>query len=250
MPAVKTRPEPLATPVTDTATDQVAPVRRRCPISWTAASLAIILLGALAGVFLYNSASNAEQVLVAKHDLVRGHTITTEDLTTLAIAAGQSSDAISAKTPDQVIGQTLTSDVAPGGLITPGLFDTSLIVPEGNALVGVTVKPSNLPAQQLRAGDIVSLVALSSPGAATLTDTTIGPVRAVVSQVKTIANSSDQTVDVYVPTENAQDIAARAAAGLIVITLEANAESPVLPDESSAPAEVDAVQPDEGAVQP
>lgn len=201
------------------ARSNVKPVRTRRSGIWGFAALALLLLGALGGVFLFQTASNATQVFVAAGDIPRGQTIEKEDLTTISIAASQTTTAISATDADEILGTIANVDIPAGGLITRTSTTTGLAVPEGKALIGITLQPGRLPAQQLTAGDNVVLVPIPAQGVADIEVTAADTIPAVVSQVRPIPNSNDVVVDVYVTAQAAPGITSKGAAGSIALYL-------------------------------
>lgn len=207
----------------DTSTQaEIAPVRTRRSGMWLAAAIVLILLGAISGAFLYTTASNTQQVFVSAHAIERGHTIGRDDLTTIALAAGQTTAAIPIVRADEVLGKIAANDIAAGGMLTANDLTTSLPVASGQALVGLELKSSQLPAQTLVAGDKVVIVPVATQ-AATGGITTVDPsttVQGTVSQVRpTTGTTGTVVVDVYVESRSAANVASHAAAGAVAIYL-------------------------------
>lgn len=203
-------------------TAAVPPVRTRRSGIWLAAAIVLILLGAIGGAFVYTTASNTEQVFVAASTIARGDTIERDDLTTIALAAGQTTQAIPVARANDVIGKIATDNIAAGGMITESDLTTTLPVPSGQALVGLELKSSQLPAQALVGGDEIVIVPVATQSA-TGVPTTVDPsttVQATVSQVRTSANTTGTVVvDVYVDARSAANVTSLAAAGGVAIYL-------------------------------
>lgn len=210
---------PDAASASKDASSAVKPVRTRRSGIWGFAALALLLLGALGGIFMFQAASNATQVFAAAGDITRGQTIEKDDLTTISIAAGQNTTAISATKADDILGTVASVDIPAGGLITETSTTTALTVPDGKALIGLTLQPGRLPAQQLTAGDNVILVPVPAQGVADVEVTADQTIPAVVSQVRPIPNSNDVVVDVYVATQAAPGVTSKGAAGSIALYL-------------------------------
>lgn len=213
---------PLAESVAEAAkqpqdTAKAAPVRRRRSPFWAAGSALLILLCVVAGYFLYTGASNATPVFVASTDIPRGSVIDKEDLTTISIAADQTTAAIPATKPDELIGTIASVDIPSGALITKNSTTSELNIPEGKSLVGLTLKPGQLPAQKLKAGDSVVIVPVQLPGAPALEITPEQTIPGVVSQVTSLANTSDVIVDIYVPAQAAPSVASRSGSLAVVL---------------------------------
>lgn len=199
------------------------PVRRRRSPLFGLAVIGLILLSGLAGVIAFNSVSKSTPVFVAKSDIVRGHVITKDDLTTISIAADQDTQAISATKADTVIGQIAAVDIPTGGMVTTSSLTKSLAVPDGKALIGITLQPGKYPAQTLHAGDNVVLVPAQAQGAPPVDITAEQTTPAVVSQVKPVPNTNDVVVDVYVSAAAAPGIASRGASGGLALYLSTGA---------------------------
>lgn len=222
-------PAPPVAAAPEVATEQaptVAPVRTRRSGAWMFASIAVILAGAVAGVFLYNFASSSTDVFVAAREIPRGATITESDLTTMSIAEGQQTAGVTVDEIDTLLGAVASTDIPEGGLVTTGGVNAALTVPDGRAVVGLSLTPAQMPVQQLRPGDQVMLVpAANQAGNAGAIDSS-SAIPAVVSQVSRHADDatistgqSVAVVDVYVSQESAPAVASQAAAGALALYL-------------------------------
>jgi hypothetical protein len=201
--------------------EQIAPVRTRRSWIWLAGAAALIVVGGLLNVFLFTSVGHPDEVFAVSHSIPRGTTLTAGDLTSVALASGQSSPAISTSSPSEVIGNVTTVDLLKGSLITPAAVAATQQVPAGRALVGLSLKASQLPAEPLAAGDRVEIVpvatdATDSTGGAMVTTSTVS---GVVSDSTVDQQSGTTIVDVYVSQTVAADLTSRAAAGSVAIYL-------------------------------
>lgn len=206
---------------------EVKAVRKRVPRIWKAAGVLLIVAGAIAAMAIYSGASRATQVFVATDTITRGSVIGQDDLSTISITADQSTTAFPVSRADDVTGTIAAVDIPAGGLITTTSVTSALDVPTGQALVGLTLKPGQLPAQTLTAGDTVYLVPVPPQGVATAPDalpTSDATIPATVSQVTAIENTNDVIVDVYVSVQSAPQITAQAAAGTLAIYLVAGTD--------------------------
>jgi len=196
--------------------NSIAPVRTRRSWVWKAGAVAIIVAGALAGVFIYSSSSNTEQVFVVSRDLARGDVVSQNDLSSLDIAEGQNTKGIAVANSSDVIGQVATVDLPKGSMVTKSSIASALSVPEGKALVGLSLKPSQLPAQALVAGDRVAIVPVATEAAAARDSAAVS---GVVSDTTHEGSAGTTIVDVYVSETTAADLTSRASAGAVAIYL-------------------------------
>jgi hypothetical protein len=197
----------------------VAPVRSRRPWVFGAGAVAAIIAGGLIGVFVYTSSQSTDQVFVTATDIDRGATLTAQDLTTISVTPNQQLNAFTRAQAEDLIGQTAAVELPKGSLITEQSVSPSLVVPEGQAMVGIALKPSQLPSAPLRAGDRIVITSIAQQGGAE--PTSADDVEAIIAN----ATEKDQTsgliiVNALVPQSAASDVASRAAAGMVTIYLK------------------------------
>lgn len=185
---------------------------------WLAAGVLLILMGALAGWFIYNSASKSTQVFVLSTAVDRGDVITDKDLTTLAIASGQNTEAISTSKLDEIVGKVATSDMPAGALVTKSSLADVLPGNPDQSTVGLLLSPQQMPVEQLAAGDSVFLVPVA-PQTVTGEVKPIEPIPATVSLVKPVREDGKTRVDVFVTPQVAAVVANNAANDTIALYL-------------------------------
>jgi hypothetical protein len=209
---------PVTTARTSATAEQITPVRTRRSRIWVAGAVALILVGGLLNVFLFTSAGHPDEVFVVTHNIPRGTTLTTRDLASVALASGQSSPAISTASPSKVLGKVTTVDLPKGSLITPASIAATQPIPTGRALVGLSLKPAQRPAQPLVAGDHVEIVPITANTNGDVSVTTF-TIPGTVSDTVVDQQSGTTIVDVYVSQTVAADLTSRAAAGAVAIYL-------------------------------
>lgn len=205
------------TPPRPAAVGQPTKSRRR--VWMIALGITIVLIGALATWYVTTTTSQTVSVLTIKSDIQRGEAITQDDLTTIAIAGGQSTDAYTASQASTVVGQVAAVDLPAGSLVTSGNVLDTLPVPEGSSIVGIALTSSQLPAYRLAAGDAVRLV--DTP-VAQGEPPTEDPTTFTATVFTTTYDETNQVwiIDVVVPTREAASIAARAATQRVSIVLD------------------------------
>jgi len=201
---------------------QTAPVKTRRRGQAIAVGVALIVIGALATYLVFQSLGKTQTVFTAKSDIGRGQVIDAGQLSELQIGSGQAVDGYTPDEVEQLVGQFATVDLPAGSLFTSKNTASSVGVPEGQSMVGVPLKPGQLPSSTLVAGDKVRLVgsqALDASGRQ-VTDEGSVPVDAIVANVHFDEVANLTVVDVLVPSGKAPDLASRAAGGSLALILD------------------------------
>lgn len=199
----------------------VDPVRPRRSWRYTAGAIAAILAGGLLSVSIYTATQQSESVFVVASTIERGATFTAADLTTITVTPGQGIDGYTPTEAGQVIGKIAAVTLPKGSLITRASVAAQLPVPAGEAVVGIAVKPSQMPATALTAGDHVIVTPVARQNA-TIEQARSQPVdvhATVVAPPTTDPSTGLVVVDVTVSTADASDLAGRAAVGQVAIYL-------------------------------
>ena len=127
---------------------------------------------------------------------------------------------MSADRLDTVVGQRAALDLSAGGLVTAASITTGVVPGEGQSVVGVALTAGMMPAQELRTGDRVRIVA--TPGAQG--EVAAGDPEVVAATVVGVrpgdATTPAVVVDVLVPSPTAARLAARVATGKVALVLD------------------------------
>lgn len=201
----------------------VAPVRTRRSWGYGAGALAAITVGGLIGAFVYTSTQHTDEVWVVRATVDRGTTITAQDLAVMQIAHGQRTAGFTGPAAkDRIIGKVAIVDLPQGSLVTAASIAKALPVPEGQALVGIALKTSQVPSAPLHAGDHVVVTPIAQQaGTVAAGSKAVADVSAVVAtDPKPDSASGTVVVDVYVSATQASDIAGRAASGQVTLYLD------------------------------
>lgn len=195
------------------------PVRQKRPGYAAIAIVLIVGLGAL-GAYFYAKAGEKTPVVVVTRDVPAGHRIAREDLSTVNVAGGVT--AIAGSHLDSVVGQVAAVELLPNTLLQRSMVTSASPLPPGSSMVGVELKPGQLPAAGVSDGARVQVLQLpntnttsaaSSPQNAT--------VLATAARVYDSASDPSQTggslVTLIVPSEDAAPIAAASSAGLVAL---------------------------------
>jgi hypothetical protein len=197
--------------------------RRRRP-GLIALSAALIAVGGLSGAVLYTSSGHRTSVIVVARDVPIGAQITSADLTEASLALDPAVKTVKAAGEKKLLGQRAAVDLKAGSLLAPAQVTRKSLVGPDETLVGVSLKPSQLPASPLSAGEKVVIVSTPDPNAAAGTGkTTTGdaPPQTLSATVVKVGDpqtgTGTVTVDVAVPAGDGPALASRVATGDVAL---------------------------------
>ena len=192
-------------------------VRRR-PV-FLAAGIALVVVFVIGAVALVNGMRQVTNVLVVSQDIAQGQQITSQDLTTKQVNADAGIASVAVEDKATVVGQVAAVPIPSGTVLNPNAVTSAVIPTKGLTLVGVTVSYAKLPAEPLRAGDMVRIVDTPRDQ----DDSPVqGPITSKAQVVSTtlIEATQETTVDVLVPADEASWVSARAATRRVAIVLD------------------------------
>ena len=200
------------------AVPPVVPIKVRRRPAFLIGSVGALLLGSLAGAWLWVSATSTVEVIAARSTVPRGSVIAATDLVTVRIGVDPAVHAIPADQAPALVGKRAALDISAGGLVTPEVVADRVVPPKGQTMVGLLLGNGLLPSSALQAGDQVRIVqAPSTPDQATTSPA------AIAATVVSVARTSDgqaALVDVLVPSQDAAGLAAQAAASKVALVLD------------------------------
>jgi SAF domain len=135
------------------------PTRHRRPGYIALAVVLIVGLAAL-GAYWYSRAGQKTPVVVVIRDVPAGHTIARSDVSTVDVAGAVT--AIGGSRINSVVGQAATVELLPNTLLQRSMLTSSDPLPATDAMVGVQVRPGQLPANGLSEGATVQVLQLPS----------------------------------------------------------------------------------------
>lgn len=196
------------------------PKRRRRPVV-LAAGVVLVILGALGAYALAASANDRVAITAVASDVSWGEQITAADLVEVDITTGTGLAPIAWADRGSIIGERAAAELHAGGIVTNADIMTAQVPSDGRALVGVAVKPGQLPATTMRPGQRVRLV--HTPTGLQPASGGDGPdgIEATVFAVSDTDATLARTVDVLVADSDAQIIATWSATGDIAIVVVA-----------------------------
>lgn len=214
----RARPRAGGDPTSTVAPIAPPPKLRRRPLL-ALASVAAIVLGALLAALAYTATSTAREVVAVRADIQRGELIGREDLITVRVGLDPALHTVSGSSLDGLVGQRAAADLPAGSLVTPGSVTPTVLPGKGSSIVGVSLPPSLLPGEDLRAGDTVRVVA--TPGQqGDMPEGEPAAIAATVVGVHPDPQTGQTVVSVQVPYAAAAQLAARAATGKVALVLD------------------------------
>jgi hypothetical protein len=197
--------------------------RRRRPAVWVA-GVALIAVGAAVATSAALSAGAKHDVLALSRSVPAGRLLTAADVRTVRVAADSSVAIVPAADESSVVGQRTAVDLIANSLLTNADLGGAAVPGKGQALLGVALKPGQLPARSLSRGDQAELI--PTPSTSTSTSSASGSDSSAVTLVPVTVDAegaagSDGTtvVDLVLPADAAPKVAAQAAAGQLVLVL-------------------------------
>jgi len=192
--------------------------------------LLMVGCGLIAAV-LQMRATSKTAVLAITHQVPAGQVIRSSDLSTVSISGGAGLRAISAADRASIVGQTASVPLMPGTLITRSQLAKNNAVSQGKVVIGLSLKPGQLPTSRLKEGDLVMVVA-TGPAASLAGDTAAaagGPdrpsgavlvPRATVFGVEGNGNNDNTSVSILVDQADAPAVAGAASVSQVTLVLQ------------------------------
>ena len=189
---------------------------RTRPKGYAALAVALIVGCGALGYYFYTTAGAKVPVVMAKRDIPVGHTITRDDLTTVAVAGGVT--AVAANNLSTLLGQHAAVEILPNTLVQRAMVTQSSGLARNQGLVGVAAAPGQIPSSGLVPGDKVEVLQLPTKNAAPSSPSSGGPAAtaaaAVLVAVATVydvranpATSAGTLLTLVVPTVSAFGVA-------------------------------------------
>lgn len=203
------------------APDQVGvplPTRQRRP---GFVALAVILIVGLATVaaYAYSRAGAKTPVVMVTARVAAGHAVTRGDLTVVNVAGDVT--AIGAGNLDGVVGEMATVDLLPQTLLQRSMLTRTNPLPAGSAMVGVALKPGQLPATGLPDGAHVDVLDLpdhpATSAASAAAPRLLAGAALVFTTVSDASQSGGTLATLVVPRSAAAAVAAASNDGTIAL---------------------------------
>ncbi len=225
-----TPPGQASRPATSTPPAPTAVVgfraRRRSP-AMMALGVALIVGGAMGGFLLYQETGERTPVLAVAKEVPVGDVIEASDLMEVSLSLDPAVKVFEADQRGEVEGKRAAVALVPGSVLAKEQVTDRELVKDGEQLVGIGLKASQLPATRLSPGDEVQIVFTPSEGeqAAGKNDANspdAGPESVAARIVRVGAEqqtTGDRVVDVAVPAAQGARLAAQASTGDVALVV-------------------------------
>jgi hypothetical protein len=195
-----------------------APVRRHRPRLLLLLGVVLTVLAAVGVVTVFQATSQRIAVVAVAQRVSFGQPITAQALTQAEVSSDPAVQPVAWDQRAQLIGKIATTDLLPGSLVTLGAAAGTQAPAPGTQLVGVEVKPAQMPAMALQPRDRVELVPSASSGGDVAVDAW-APVQATALEVGSPDSSGARVVDVQVASADGPALATRGSIGRVAILL-------------------------------
>ncbi len=152
---------------------RLTPQRRRRSLSALGAALVIVTSTAVATA-AYLQASHRVAVLAVRRAIAPGEAIAPQDLAVVHVATSPQVEVIPSRDARLVVGRRAAVALLPGTLLAPGALSGARALAVGSSMVGVALKPGELPAGGLEVGDQVMVVLTAGTSGIPITGSATG----------------------------------------------------------------------------
>lgn len=147
---------------------------KRSRVPEVALGALVLVVSALAALWLFTESSERTAVLALANPVERGDLLAIDDLVTVEVA---SDDALVVLRPDQsvdMVGRIALTDLPAGVLVTPSQFASTSALADGESVVGLDLTSGQVPSSRLTPGTTVSVILTPPPTDPTVDDLTAG----------------------------------------------------------------------------
>jgi hypothetical protein len=183
----------------------------------------LVVVGAVVAYLLVDTVGVTRPYLALARDVPYGATIGPGDLTVVQVNPSAGLRLVPAVQRDRVIGRQAATQLFAGSPLTPSALTDRGVPGPGQQVVGVELKPGQVPARALRAGEPVVLVVVPPSSVVGVPDTQTGAgsglstIAATVAGPEVSETSGSVRVDVAVAAADGPRVASMAVAGRIVL---------------------------------
>lgn len=195
--------------------------RSRLPEGAIAAGVAVAF--ALTAVLWHLSTTHRQAMLVLARPVDRGTVLSAADVRVAYVSSDDPIAHLARSQSSRLVGHPARADMAAGTVLTDRSVGTAPSLGAGQAVVGLSLEPGQIPLASLVPGDTVDVVA-AGPAAAVATDPAATPAPTIASgalvyAVGPLSAQGHRVVSVALPQAEADAVAAVAERGAVRLVL-------------------------------
>lgn len=172
-------------------------------------------LGGLGSALALHQLTDARQIVVVSHDVVRGEVVRAADLGTVSVGAASGVSVIPAEQLDSLVGKTALVDLGRGAVLAPGDIGEPTIA-AGRTHVGLRLPAGRVPGG-IRAGSPIVVASAPGPTDDASVQVTLVRVDAQVASSPVPQSDGGLAFDIDVPESASLQVATLAAAERLVV---------------------------------
>lgn len=191
--------------------------RRRSPIM-IGLGVTLVAIFGLIGAYVSTAGRDVKTVVVARGQIDAGTQIGATQLTTTEVAGSTNAETFAGEHLRNVVGTYATQLIPAGSILNPATTTRKLTPGQGRAVLGVGLKPNQMPAIGLKGGDKVTLITT----AAATQGSAVEPGQvwdAIVINVGPVGDDGARTVDFDISTKDLNPAAVAAGSGAVSAVL-------------------------------
>lgn len=179
------------------------------------AAVLVLLFGA-GTAYLVSTAGEQASVLAVGTPVAKGQIVEREALISTTVSGVPG--AIPVDQATEVIGQTAAVDLVEGQVLTEAMVTSEPVPAEGQAVVGLALEPTKVPAAGLESGDLVRVLRVTGPDDAAAGDgeeagTVLSAAATVFQVAGDAAGGNEVLLTLVLPEADAAAVAAASTAG-------------------------------------
>lgn len=199
------------------------PGTSRSRVPEIAVGVLVLVVSALAALWLFQSSADRTAVLALAGPVERGEIVTAEDLVTVEIAADEAITVLRPREVGLVVGRVALVDLPAGVLITPSQVASANALEVGEGIVGLRLDPGQVPTMRLTPGTTVAVL-LTPPTALASEPLTASEIAersevlvdaAVVVDAVPLGGAGEMVVSLSMTEEQARVVASSATLGRV-----------------------------------
>lgn len=118
----------------------------------------VLVVSALAALWLFTTSSERTAVLALANPIERGEALEIDDMVTVDVASDDPLVVLRPNQAGEMVGRIALTDLPAGVLVTPSQFATTSTLKAGEGIVGLDLTSGQVPSSRLTPGTTVSVI--------------------------------------------------------------------------------------------